>query len=84
MNDLITSDVLSPTLKKKHLTKGQLHLYELIIKKIDVNEHITLQDAVKIYINFVCRDVRERVPYYYDWRYSYDDVKKNVSVNGYQ
>lgn len=54
-------------IKRPHLSKGQKVLYSLICKKLEREERLTFQEAKDIYINNSCRDVRDGIPYRYDY-----------------
>lgn len=53
--------------KRANLTKGQHVLYGLICKKLETNDVILLQEIKDIYVHYACREVRNGVPYTYNF-----------------
>lgn len=51
---------------KPNLTKGQKQLYLLVSIKLDLGTPITFEEARKIWVNLVCREVRNGIPHYYN------------------
>lgn len=47
---------IKPVVSRRALNEGQATLYELIEKKLKSNKAITLDEAVKIYSEQVCRE----------------------------
>jgi len=52
--------------KKPKMTKGQVRLYTVLLKKIKTNDPITFEEAKEIYIGWGCREVRGGVPHSYN------------------
>lgn len=53
--------------KKPKLTQGQKLLYGLICEKLKTNKPIHFREAKTIYIEQVCKDVRNGVVYWHNW-----------------
>lgn len=52
---------------KSSLRPGQRRLYELIVEKLNRNDPVTLKEATDIWLSRVHGDVRDGVPYYWDY-----------------
>lgn len=53
--------------KKPNLTKGQKSLFEVICLKLEKGDVLTFSEAKEIYINNVNREMRNGVPYFFNW-----------------
>lgn len=69
-------------IKRPNLSKAQKPLFDLICKKLGNNQKLTLPEVKDIYLNYSCRDVRDGIPYYYEYCKSYDH-KENKCIGGY-
>jgi hypothetical protein len=63
-------------IKRVHITPGQEYLYRTICDKISGEDKLTLKEAREMYIAFGCRDVRNGIPYCYNywWRNEKGDM----------
>lgn len=65
--DLQTVEKSLSILRRPTLTKGQRILLSIITDKIHSGASITLEETKNIWITAVCREIREGLPYYYDY-----------------
>lgn len=63
-------------IKHPKLTKNQEILYALIVKKVESNEPIYFKEAREMWINHVCREIRDGKPHYFNfwWRNEKDEM----------
>lgn len=52
---------------RSSLRRGQASLYDLIVEKLKADDKITIQEAKEIWLTKVHSDVRDGVPYYFDY-----------------
>ena len=53
--------------KRPRLTEGQKVLYRLACNKLEREERIFFKEAKKLYFSYGCREMRDGVPYYYNY-----------------
>ncbi len=61
--------------KNVRLTRGQKSLYLTVCEKIETGEKLLFQEAHKIYLEDVCRNMRDGKPY--SWQYVYRPETKD-------
>lgn len=70
-------------LRRPRLTKGQKDLLHLIDGKLKANEQILYVEAEEIWINKVCRMVKDGIPYYWNyWHKEYIDENGEKQWHG--
>ena len=70
-------------IRRPNLTRGQKDLYDLITIKLDAGKMIMYVEAKNIYIQKVCQQVRNGIPYTWNaWAEKYTDDKGEIQFKG--
>lgn len=67
--------------KRPNLTQGQKSLFGLITIKLEKNTPISFDEAKKIYLEKVCKNIRNGIPHWYN---SWKRNEKDEMVGGYE
>lgn len=68
-------------IRRPNLTDAQKPLFALICDKLCKGDKLTMPEIKQIYIKYACREVRNGVPYFWDYWKNYDYINKK-SVGG--
>lgn len=62
------------------LTPAQKELYSLICERLKIDSSVNINDAIRIYREFVCENIVDGVPHLSQWQYDEKDKDKLVCV----